>query len=84
MSYVVTAGDRILAREVIDMAAANYRNGMGPADRLDFEAVIRDRWDARGTGGVAMANRRTIRGVEAAIREFYEPDDHSPEPEVTG
>lgn len=75
----VTNHDRLLAREVITTAAARYASGMGP-DFLDFDTVIRERWPARGTGGVAMSQRRTITQVQAAIAEFYEPPDHSPEP----
>lgn len=76
----VTNHDRLLAREVIIVATRRYASNQGP-DFLDFDTVIRERWPARGTGGVAMSQRRTITQVQAAIREFYEPPDHSPEPQ---
>lgn len=69
----VTQDDRRLADEVIAKAAANYRAGIGPEDRLDFDYVLADRFPARGTGGVAMANRRTRGRIWAAILEFYQP-----------
>jgi hypothetical protein len=63
----------ILAREVIDKAIARHYAGEGPSDRMDFDAVLNERWPTRGGGGVSMANRLTIRKVRAAINEFYEP-----------
>jgi hypothetical protein len=69
-----------LAREVIDAAYKLYL--AGAADDLPEcrDLVIAERWPCHGTGGVAMAQRRTVREVRAAIREFYAPPDHCPEP----
>jgi hypothetical protein len=69
----ITQQDRLIATEVIAKAARNYAAGFGPEDRLDFDAVLKDRFPCNGGGGVSMANARTRTRIQAAIREFYEP-----------
>lgn len=82
---MITEHSRLLAREVIAKACQMYTDGTGPADLAKCrEAVLNIRWPVRGSGGVAQANLRTQREVSEAIREFYAPDDHSPEPTYGG
>lgn len=71
---------RLLAREVIDKAHTLYVAGEVDDLPQGREAVLNMRWPVRGSGGVAQANLRTQRAVSEAIREFYTPPDHCPEP----
>jgi hypothetical protein len=64
-----------LAREVIDQAHKLYLAGEGSDLPECRDLVIHRRWPCRGTGGVAMSERKTIRDVRAAIAQFYAPAD---------
>jgi hypothetical protein len=66
---------RDIALEVID-AACERRDERGVAP---FEEVMQERWPS-GPGGVGHAHARTRATIRALIREFYTPNDWSPEP----
>jgi hypothetical protein len=72
---IITNHDRLIAREVITKAANNRTDGFGPADRLDFDTVLRERFPIRDKGGVSMANGRARGRILAAIAEFYMPSE---------
>lgn len=67
-----------LAESVID-EAARLSDGSG----MNFEAVIWQRWPAT-KGGIGRAHGRLRETVRASIREYYSPQDWSPEPTYGG
>lgn len=68
-----------VAEEVIREACKRFNHDDRDLPEIR-DAVINERWPACGNGGVAMAQRRTREAVYWCIREYYRPDDHSPEP----